>query len=168
MEIHTERLILRDWRDDDLKPWAEINADPEVREHLGPVWDEEQSAASMKLYQEAFQHNGFSFWAVEERANQQLIGFAGLDLIEPDMPFAGVEIGWRLGRSAWGHGYATEAALAVLDFGFTTAGLDEIFAITLAENVRSQAVMRRAGMTHSPEHDFNHEGSTHVVYRKLP
>lgn len=168
MEIHTERLTLRDWRDDDLKPWAAINADPEVREHLGPVWDEERSAASMMLYQEAYQSNGFSFWAVEERASQRLIGFAGLDLIEPDMPFTGVEIGWRLARSAWGHGYATEAALAVLDFGFVTAGLAEIFAITEAGNLRSQAVMRRIGMNHSPKHDFSHDGVGHVVYRKLP
>ncbi|MDI1463194.1 GNAT family N-acetyltransferase [Catellatospora sp. KI3] len=140
IEIPTERLILRDWRETDLPAWAAINADPEVREHLGPVWDEARSAASIAHYQEEHRRNGFGFWAVEQRDRGELIGFAGLDVIDPDMPFQGVEIGWRLARSAWGHGYASEAALAVLKFGFETAGLDEILAITVA----AMSVRRRS------------------------
>jgi len=174
IEINTERLILRDWRDDDLRPWAAINADPEVREHLGPVWDEERSAASIEHYRDAHRRNGFGFWAVELRETGELIGHAGLDPVEPEVPFTGVEIGWRLARSAWGSGYASEAARAALDFGFTTIGLDEIVAITLEGNLRSQAVMRRVGMTHAPDLDFVHretpdgEPFAHVVFRKLP
>ncbi|WP_026212738.1 GNAT family N-acetyltransferase [Longispora albida] len=172
IEIKTERLLLRDWRDEDLPAWTAINADPEVREYLGPVWDEAQSAASMVKYQEAYQRNGFSFWAVESLATGELLGLAGLDPVEPEVPFDGIEIGWRLARSAWGKGYASEAALAALDFGFRTAGLAEIFAITLAGNVRSQAVMTRVGMTHVPERDFVYhetpgdEGYQHVVWSK--
>jgi hypothetical protein len=77
----------------------------------------------------------------------QFVGFAGLDDVDEEMPFTGVEVGWRLAHSAWGHGYATEAALACLDFGFERIGLDEILALTTVSNVRSQAVMRRIGMT---------------------
>ncbi len=157
--------MLRDWREQDLPAWAALNADPQVREHLGDVWDEQRSAAAMELYQEAYARNGFSFWAVEERASGQLIGMAGLDVVEPDMPFTGVEIGWRLARGAWGQGFASEAARAVLDFGFTKANLTEILAITLAANVRSQAVMRRIGMTHAIDLDFSYEGDDHIVYR---
>ncbi|MBV1854793.1 GNAT family N-acetyltransferase [Catellatospora tritici] len=172
IEIATERLILRDWRETDLPAWAAINADPEVREHLGPVWDEARSAASIAHYQEAYRRNGFGFWAVEQRDSGELIGLAGIDPVEPEVPFEGVEIGWRLARSAWGHGYASEAARVVLEFGFQTVGLDEILAITLAGNVRSQAVMRRIGMTHAADLDFDHretpdgEVFRHVVYRK--
>jgi RimJ/RimL family protein N-acetyltransferase len=66
-----------------------------------------------------------------------------------------VEIGWRLARSAWGNGYATEAALAVLAYGFDTLELPEILAVTTATNLRSQAVMRRIGMTRDPADDFD-------------
>ena len=89
------------------------------------------------------------------------------------MPFSGVELGWRLARPAWGHGYATEAGLAALRFGFGTMGLPEVVAVTMARNVRSQAVMRRIGMTTDPAEDFDDpdvdEGPLrrHVVYRKL-
>ncbi|GHJ47855.1 N-acetyltransferase [Catellatospora sp. TT07R-123] len=171
IEIVTERLILRDWRETDLPAWAAINADPEVREHLGPVWDEAQSAESIVRYQEAYRSNGFGFWAVEHRDSAALIGHAGLDPVEPTVPFDGVELGWRLARSAWGHGYASEAARALLEFGFTTVGLDEILAITLAGNTRSRAVMRRIGMTHAPDLDFDDRPTPdevfhHIVYRK--
>jgi RimJ/RimL family protein N-acetyltransferase len=71
-----------------------------------------------------------------------------------DMPFAGVDVGWRLTRSAWGHGYATEAALACLAFGFETLGLPEVVASTKINNLRSQEVMRRIGMTQDPAHNF--------------
>jgi RimJ/RimL family protein N-acetyltransferase len=71
------------------------------------------------------------------------------------MPFTGVEAGWRLTRTAWGHGYATEAARAAVDFGFRRLDLDEILAVTVATNLRSQAVMRRIGMTHDPADDFD-------------
>lgn len=77
-----------------------------------------------------------------------------LDEVGEDMPFAGVDVGWRLKRSAWGHGYATEAALACLAFGFEALGLPEVVASTTVNNLRSQAVMRRIGMTQDPADDF--------------
>ncbi|NUR25771.1 MAG: GNAT family N-acetyltransferase [Catenulispora sp.] len=174
IEISTERLTLRAGRETDLPAWAAINADPEVRRHLGPVWDGAESAASIARYQEAFRRNGFGSWAVERRDSGELIGLAGIDPVQPGMPFGGVEIGWRLARPAWGHGYASEAARAVLAYGFATVGLSEIVAITVAGNVRSQAVMRRIGMTHAADLDFEYredpegEVSRHVVYRKRP
>jgi RimJ/RimL family protein N-acetyltransferase len=80
---------------------------------------------------------------------------AGLDPVDEGLPFGGVEIGWRLARTAWGHGYATEAGRAVLAYGFDTLGLGEILAITAAGNQRSRAAMRRLGMTHDPADDFD-------------
>ncbi|MEU1389622.1 MULTISPECIES: GNAT family N-acetyltransferase [unclassified Nonomuraea] len=154
-ELRTDRLILRRWRDSDLEPWAAMNADPEVREHLGDLLTREQSDASVSRFQAEFDQRGYGWWAVEVEATGEFIGFAGLDEVDDHMPFTGVEIGWRLARSAWGQGYATEAALTVLAHGFDALELPEILAVTTATNLRSQAVMRRIGMTRDPADDFD-------------
>jgi RimJ/RimL family protein N-acetyltransferase len=130
--------------------------------------------ASVRRFQDDLDHNGFGFWTVEVRASGEFIGFTGLDVVDDGMPFTGVEVGWRLARSAWGHGYATEAAIVALEHGFVTVGLPEILAVTTKTNLRSQAVMRRIGMTYDPAEDFDdpdvEEGPLcrAVLYRKLP
>jgi RimJ/RimL family protein N-acetyltransferase len=172
VRINTERLIMRGWWDSDLAPWAAMNADPEVRQYVGPLLTFEQAAAWVLNFQDDLDRHGFGFWAVEVRASGEFIGFAGLNTVDDEMPVTGVELGWRLARPAWGHGYATEAALAVLQHGFNTMGLPEVVAVTMARNLRSQAVMQRIGMTTDPAEDFDDpdvdEGSLrrHVVYRK--
>jgi RimJ/RimL family protein N-acetyltransferase len=93
---------------------------------------------------------GWGWWAVEVEATGEFIGFTGLDPVDEGMPFTGVEAGWRLARSVWGQGYATEAALAVVTFGFESLALPEVLAVTAATNRRSQAVMLRIGMTRDP------------------
>ena len=82
-----------------------------------------------------------------------------------------IEIGWRLARAAWGGGYATEAARALLTHGFEELGLTEIIAFTADTNLRSQAVMERLGMARDEARDFDHPGLAadhplrrHVVY----
>jgi RimJ/RimL family protein N-acetyltransferase len=154
-ELRTERLLLRHWRESDGPPWAAMNADPVVREDFPELLTPEQSAASMAYFQAELEQRGYGWWALEVRSTGDFIGFAGLDPVDEEMSFTGVEIGWRLARAAWGHGYATEAARAVLAFGFDTLGLPEILALTPVGNVRSQAVMRRIGMTHDPADDFD-------------
>lgn len=154
-ELATARLLLRPWRESDLDPWAAMNADPVVREHFPGVLTREQSAASIARFQAGMEQRGYGWWALEVRATGEFIGFAGLDPVDEDMPFTGVEAGWRLARTAWGHGYATEAGRAALAFGFETLALPEILAITTATNHRSRAVMRRIGMTHDPADDFD-------------
>ncbi len=173
-ELRTARLLLRGWREADLAPWATMNADPEVREYFPEVLTREQSDASVARFRADLDLRGWGWWAVEVLATGEFIGFAGLDPVEEDMPFTGVEAGWRLARPAWGHGYATEAALAVLSFGFEELGLPEILAVTAATNVRSQAVMRRIGMTRDPADDFDDPTvpagplRRSVVYRAVP
>ena len=171
-EISTERLIMRGWREPDLVPWAAMNADPEVRRYLGPLLTFEQASAWVLNFQDELDRYGFGFWALEVRASGEFIGFTGLRTLDEEMPFTGVELGWRLARPAWGHGYATEAGLAALAYGFDTRGLPEIVAVTMARNLRSRAVMQRIGMTTDPAEDFDDpdvdEGPLrrHVVYRK--
>lgn len=153
-EVRTERLLLRQWRDSDLDPWVEMNADPLVREFLGGVQTSAHSAASIDHFRTGIETRGWGFWAVEVTGTGEFVGFAGFDEVDEDMPFHGIEIGWRLARRAWGHGYATEAARACVDYGFGRLGLHEILAVAAKGNIRSHAVMRRLGMTHNPAEDF--------------
>ncbi len=132
-----------------------MNADAEVRKHFPQVLTREESAASMASFQEDLEQRGWRWWAVEVADTGEFIGFTGLDPVDDGLPFTGVEIGWRLARSAWGHGYATEAARATLAFGFETLALPEILSVTTTTNLRSQAVMHRIGMTRDPADDFD-------------
>src|SRR5260221_14122848 len=124
-----------------------MNAAPAVWQSLGPPLTFGQASAQVLNFQDGLDRYGFGFWAVEVRASGDFIGFTGLDTVDEEMPFTGVELGWRLARSAWGHGYATEAALAAMRYGFHTMGLLEIVAGTPGTNPPSQAGMGRAGST---------------------
>ncbi|MFF4835580.1 GNAT family N-acetyltransferase [Streptomyces sp. NPDC001315] len=156
--LRTDRLILRPRRESDLAPWAAMNADPEVREHLPGLLTREQSDASVARFRAGLDERGWGWWALEVAATGEFIGFTGLDPVDADMPFTGIEVGWRLARPAWGHGYATEAARAALAFGFEDLRLAEILAVTAVGNLRSRAVMSRLGMTRDPADDFDDPG----------
>ena len=100
---------------------------------------------------------GFGLWAVEVRGGPAFIGYVGLQAPSFAAPFTPcVEIGWRLARETWGHGYATEAARACLEHGFGALALPEVLAFTVPANVRSRAVMRRLGMIADPAGAFEH------------
>jgi RimJ/RimL family protein N-acetyltransferase len=171
--VQTERLLMRRWKASDRAPFAELNADPEVMRYFRGTLDREGSDAFVDRIEKAFDERGYGLWAVEVIATGEFIGFTGLALHTFEAHFTpAVEVGWRLARSAWGHGYATEAARAAIDFGFGTVGLDEIVSMTTTTNHRSRAVMERIGMSRRPEDDFEHpslpEGHPlrpHVLYR---
>jgi len=172
-ELQTARLRLRAWRADDLLPFAELNADREVTEHLlGPL-TRAQSDALVGRITEHFHREGFGFWAVEAPGIASFVGMVGISVPSYTAPFTPcVEVGWRLGRKYWGQGYATEAARAALQFGFETANLPEIVALTVPHNERSRAVMAKLGMVRAPSDDFDHPlvpaGHSlrkHVLYR---
>jgi len=154
--LTTARLILRQWRNDDLEQLAAINADPRVADWLGGPRNVAESAATLERWREEIARLGHGFWALERRSDARLIGAAGIRPVYASIPAQGMELAWRLAFDAWGNGYATEAAQAALGFGFDHLKLDEVLALTAASNLRSQAVMRRLGMTHDPRRDFDH------------
>jgi RimJ/RimL family protein N-acetyltransferase len=155
--LPTDRLLLRRWRPEDRAPFAALNADPEVMEHFPARLTRAESDAFVDRIEAGFAEHGFGLWAVEVQATGEFIGFTGLAVPSFDAPFTpAVEIGWRLARPAWGHGYASEAARGALDAAFTRYGLAEVVSFTSVDNVRSQAVMLRIGMTHDPADDFGH------------
>lgn len=142
--LRTERLLLRRWREADLEPFAAMNADPEVMEHFssGPL----DRAASDRLarYADAcFEVHGFGLAAVERAGDGAFLGFCGLGRHRrrPES----VEVGWRLARRAWGHGYATEAGRAWLEAA-PRFGLERVACFVAATNGRSLAVAQRLGL----------------------
>ena len=152
--IRTGRLLLRPWRDDDAEPWAAMGRDPEVMEHFPALLDRAQSDAAMARIRAHHERNGFGVWAVEVVGGARFIGFIGLarPVWRPDV----VEVGWRLARPHWSHGYATEGARAALAWGWENLPIDEIVAFVVPANGRSQAVMQRLGMALDPAADFDH------------
>ena len=172
-ELRTERLLLRDWRDEDQAPFAEMNADPVVMEHFVATYDRARSDAAVDRIRERWADDGYGLWALERLDSGELIGYTGLSPAVFAAPFTpAVEVGWRLAAAHWGHGFATEAARASLRFGFETVGLAEIVSFTAVANVRSARVMERIGMRRDPAGDFEHPAvpvghpvRPHVLYR---
>jgi [ribosomal protein S5]-alanine N-acetyltransferase len=159
--IATDRLLLRPFAADDLGALHAMWADPEVGRWVGGTHtalreSEEELAAHLR---HAAAH-GFGFWAVVEPATGELLGEAGLMLLEGRGP--DVEIGWCFARHAWGRGYATEAARAWLDAGFGTLGLERVVAVVLPDNARSRRVCDRLGMREEGTRDAY--GAEHVLY----
>jgi RimJ/RimL family protein N-acetyltransferase len=106
-KVTTERLVLREWRASDLEPLAAMTADVEVMRYLGGAVDRSQAWRMMSLFAGHWQLRGFGTWVVQRRADDAVLGRAGL--WQPE-GWPGVEVGWMFARSAWGCGYATEAA----------------------------------------------------------
>lgn len=176
MHLETERLILRRWTDADLDPFAEMSADIEVMRWLGGVLTREQSQAYMDRAHDAFARIGMGRYAVERKSDGAFIGSTGLMPNHESMlafvpPY--IDMGWRLRQDAWGHGYITEAARAVVADGFGRLDLPEITATTAAINLRSRAVMERLGMTYDeavsgfigPMHEPDDPQGPTVIYR---
>jgi RimJ/RimL family protein N-acetyltransferase len=171
--VTTARLVLRPFTDMDRPAFFELNTHPRVVELLGSSSSRAESDAMIDRFSAEMTREGWGFWAVEVAGGAPFIGMVGLHRMSATMPIApGTEIGWRLHPDHWSSGYATEAAKASLDYGFSEGGLSEIVAFTTTVNARSQAVMQRIGMVRDVDGDFDHpllpEGSPlrrHVLYR---
>ena len=170
-DFHTERLVMRRWRDADRGPFAALNADPEVMRYLPATLSRQDSHRLVDRFEGRFDEQGFGLWALEVRATGDFIGFSGLNPMPGGVPGSGSqEVGWRLARHAWHQGYATEAARAAVQAGFVRFGLPVIWSITAVVNTPSEAVMRRLGMERYG--GFDHPGLAvghvlrpHVAYR---
>jgi RimJ/RimL family protein N-acetyltransferase len=171
-------LVLRPWRPEDRAPFAALNADPEVMRHFPSMLSVEASDALADGIEAALARDGWGLWALDA-PEMGFVGFVGLArpnftawFTSPDAP--ALEVGWRLARSAWGHGWATRAALEALRFAFTELGRDDVVSFTTVANEPSRRVMEKLGLAPVPGGDFDHPRCLapelervrrHVIYR---
>ena len=163
----TRRLVLRAFDDADREPFAALNADPEVVRHLQGPLSRERSDAFVDRVRACWSERGYGLWALELAATGEFLGYTGLwpaDFL-PSGP--AVEVGWRLARSSWGHGYAPEAAAEALRYGFTEVGLEEVVSFTAAGNTASLRVMDKIGLQRDPARDFDHPRVDAAAYPEL-
>lgn len=174
--IETARLVLRDFCDEDKAPFHAINNDPAVLEFLGPPLDRDASDTWVDRLIGLSTTGMPRLLAVSERSQAPvsgLLGYVGLSVPTFEASFTPcVEIGWRLASTAWGRGFATEAAREVLAWGFGHYHLPEIVSFTTERNARSRRVMEKIGMSRTPSEDFDHPRldarnplRPHVLYR---
>ena len=156
LEPETARLKLRQWRDSDRQPFAEMNADPRVMEYFSGMLDRAQSDALADRIQSLIKERGWGFWALERKSDEMFLGFIGIHSPSSKLPCSPcIEIGWRLAYPYWGRGYATEAGRMALQTGFKQLGFDQIVSFTALRNHRSRALMQRLGMVDTGE-NFMH------------
>jgi len=173
--IRGERVTLRHWRDADLAPFAAMNADPEVMRHMLKHLTRAESDAMVSRMRAHFDAHGFGLWAIDV-PGVGFAGFVGVAKVPFELSLSGVvaepfEIGWRLARPAWGHGYATEGARLALRHGFEVAQLPQIVSFAALGNLASIAVMERIGLTRRGEFDHprlppEHRSYRHALYAK--
>ncbi len=164
--IETERLTLSAWTEAERAPFRAMTADPEVMHDYDAPFTEAQADTRFDRHMAAFGRDGFGKWALRRKDDGAYLGYCGVSPIWPTLaPAPGLEIGWRLVRTAWGHGYASEAARAALPDVFARTTAAEIITFTLPTNERSQAVMRRLGLHRDAARDFLYEtGLPAVVF----
>jgi ribosomal-protein-alanine N-acetyltransferase len=171
--IETPRLLLRHWRDADIEPWVAMNLDPRVNEFLFSTYPREFAESRAALRRRELDELGYGWWVVEVRGGTPFAGVVCLREVPFEAHFAPArEVGWFFAPEHWGNGYATEGARGALEHAFAALGWDEVVAMTAVQNVRSERVMQRLGMTRDPKDDFDHPKveaghplRRHVLYR---
>lgn len=170
--LNTERLLLRQWQQSDYQPFAELNASARVMAHFPSTLSRAESDEAADRYTDFIEQHGWGFWAAELKETGEFIGFIGISSPALKLPFSPcIEIGWRLSERFWGFGYATEGALASLEYAFTHVDTDEVVSMTTTTNTNSEKVMQRIGMQNSHENflyptmDPEHELAEHLLYK---
>ena len=142
VDLHTDRLLLRPPTLSDVEPMFEIHQDPDVMRFVGKSGDISVAWRNVAMMIGHWQMLGYGMWIIENRADGQVIGRAGL-WNEAGGP--GLELGWLIRRSAWGRGFATEASRAALDWAWRHLDTDRIISVIHAENAQSIRIAEMLG-----------------------
>lgn len=169
--VETDRLLLRGWTASDREAFAALNADPVVMGHFVRPMSHAESDEFVDRIEAEFAERAYGLWAAERKDTAHFIGFIGLHLADFEADFTpAVEVGWRLAREHWGHGFATEGGRAALAYAFDMLDAPEVLSFTAVGNERSWRVMERLGMTPAGRFDHprvpeGHPVRPHVLYR---
>jgi RimJ/RimL family protein N-acetyltransferase len=162
----TERLILREMLPEDEGGLFELDANHEVHRYLGnkPIHNIEQAREAIRFIREQYIDNGIGRWAIIEKKTNKFIGWAGLKFVKEKINNHTnyYDLGYRLIKKYWGKGFATEAAIASLDYGFDKLELQEIFAMADKENIGSNKVLKKLGLKLMDT--FEYDGVIHNWY----
>ncbi|MCU5745776.1 GNAT family N-acetyltransferase [Staphylococcus sp. SQ8-PEA] len=169
--IETDRLNLRDWKEEDLLPFQQMNANPQVRRYFPDLLSYRKSEVDMKVMDEIIREHQMGLFAIELKETKEWLGFIGLNFVpaESKYPFKELpcyEIGWRLIPEVWGNGLATEGAEAVLTYA-QEKGVQEVYAFTAEENSSSRKVMEKIGMKHYDDFEYPNLSKYHPLKRHV-
>lgn len=158
--LETQRLVLREWRADDLDTLAAFYSDEDVMKFLGGVMERNDVWRSLASGIGHWTLRGYGTWAVERKSDAALVGRVGL--INPE-GWPGLEVGWTLGKPYWGQGYASEAAEAALRYAFLTQPVERMISCIDPDNAASQAVAMRIGESKGEFRHLRISGKDHPV-----
>lgn len=146
--LETQRLLLRQWKDDDYEPFHEMNVALRVEHYYPPVLNRAASDAFIDRARELFDRHGWGVLVMERREDAAFLGWCGLHLpgLEAGMPQACMSLFWRVAPRFWGHGYAAEAAGEIIRHAFETLGEPELACFASPDNRRAMAVLGFLGM----------------------
>ncbi len=161
--FQSPRLGFRTWTNNDLPDLIMMNSDPVVMEYFPKTLDEKECADLLLRLQMQYDKNGYTYYATELLETGEFLGFIGLAYQEYKSEFTpATDIGWRLKKSAWGKGYATEGALQCLEYAFQNLKLERIMSTCPIANIKSEQVMKKIGMEKKGE--FDHPGLSEYPY----
>ena len=163
----TERLILREITMNDVEAMYELDSDPEVHKYLGntPIKDLEQAAERIQIFRKQYDEDGLGRWAIVDKATNEFIGWTGFKLVREERNNLKnfYDLGFRLLRKFWGKGYATESALASLEYGFGKLDFKTVYAMAHIDNSGSNHVLKKSGFKFIET--FYLEGDLHNWYK---
>jgi len=162
----SERLGFRNWKDDDLEEFTNLNSDEEVMKHFPKTLSNKEVVEFIERLKKHYEQNGFTYYATEILDSKEFIGMIGLAKQEYKTNFTpAIDIGWRLKRNAWGKGYATEGAKRCIEHAFNELDIIKIISVCVVKNKKSENVMKKLGMKRKGE--FNHpEIINHPEFKK--
>ncbi len=169
--FQSPRLGFRQWQSTDITPFAALNADADVMEFFPATLSHDETRKAVQRYQKHFETYGYGWYAADLLETGDFVGFIGFGKVDMEVSFnSSVEIGWRLSKTYWGKGLATEGAKACLEYGWTTLGFSEVYSLTATLNKRSARVMEKLGMSYQgnflhPKLEKGHPLEEHVLYR---
>ena len=166
----SKRLGFRNWRNKDLEEFVKLNSDELVMEHFPNTLSINEVENLIDRLKKHFAENGFTYYATEILETKEFIGMIGLASQTYKSNFTpAVDIGWRLKRSTWGKGYATEGAKRCVEYAFNELLINKIISVCTINNSNSENVMKKIGMTkigefNHPEIGRNSEHEKHFCY----